>query len=133
MIPGKELDALIGAKIMKVNPRILAGATKDKGESWAVIQNPIDGPFFTDADVRDWIESVKGYELMHLHYYPKYSRDISAAWGIVDKLAEENIFIRLSNVSGRGKWRACVCGILTEFTETPAMAICLAALKTVAP
>lgn len=137
MKPGRSLDALVAEKVTGSKPRTISGATKDKGESWAVIQDAMNGPFYTDNDVRDWIESVQGYELMHIHYYPKYSTDIAAAWQVVEKLGSEKFMFDLKR-----RYSICGWGWDAEFADynwkeyeadgvTAPHAICLAALKAV--
>lgn len=68
---------------------------------------------------------------------PQYSVDIVAAWQVVERLAEENLFRSIDYLhtqhwrDGKGDWRCrVVCGVKIEFAvakEAPE-AICKAAL-----
>ena len=66
-----------------------------------------------------------------------YSTDISAAWLVVDKLTERNLFCSLDYLreqhwkEGKGDWRCrVVCGVKIEFVVAKDVpeAICKAAL-----
>ena len=110
MKPGRELDALVAEKVM--------------GYCFWVSD---DGIYKISVGVPGLDCAVQLFEESDL---PLFSTDIAAAFEVVEKLEEEGIFLRLSNVTGHGKWRCCIGhGYLTPFVETASMAICLAALK----
>lgn len=110
MKPGRELDALIAEKVMGLKPIII----------------PAMRSFPTTIEPGD-IFVMEDHELESDHY----STDIAAAWDVVDRLSSMGIYLRLSNVSGVGRWRCSTENRITEFVATPAHAICLAALKAV--
>lgn len=76
------------------------------------------------------IEDVDGVRYYEGFCDPKqYSKDIKLAWEVIEQLSKQGVYIRISNVTGRGKYRAATEGGITDFCETAPVAICLAALR----
>lgn len=85
--------------------------------------------------VRDeWLETRETAEAVTVYALNFYTRSIAAAWEVVEKLADKKYLfsIELSNYAV-GEWVASFSGhdSVTERAFTPALAICLAALKAV--
>jgi hypothetical protein len=112
---GRELDALVAEKVMGFDVR-------KHGNDWIYI-----------GEVRPGGTDPQGYPV------PNYSEDISAAWKVVEKLAQTR-HITVNSAVGLDASKAFVklwrCEIdLTkhssteEFSDSAPHAICLAALK----
>jgi len=135
MEAGRGLDKLVASNIM--------GATvRDSEAGWTSGDPPakigwIDylSEVYPDITERDGDKYPFGW----WRGLPAYSIDISAAWQVVEELAEQNLFCSLDYLreqhwrDGKGDWRCrVVCGVKIEFAvakEAPE-AICKAALLT---
>lgn len=64
---------------------------------------------------------------------PRYSTNISAAWGVVEKMRTEMFSFYLMDCAGQGSWEANfdtkADQIYCHMHESASLAICLAALK----
>lgn len=117
MNPGRELDALIAEKVMG----LLINGTAEHADGSVE-------PAFGNAN------GISGQA------YParNYSTDIAAAWQIAEKLKEKKLYLSLSitrfgsdqayEASVSNQIGARICG---EYGDTPAIAICRAALKAI--
>jgi hypothetical protein len=121
-----QLDALVGEYVTGDAPEV---AWQDsyglfrftsRPEAEEAISNSYYRLFRPDLD---WdIATVEEVRL-----YPNYSGDLMAAWEIVERLGSET---RQTEIRRQGDfWRAAFSGA-EAFASTPAMAICLAALRT---
>jgi len=120
-----QLDALVGEHVTGDSPEVawqdcyglFRFASRDEAEE--AIHNSYYRLFRPDLD---W-DSATVQEIRH---YPPYSTDLMAAWEIVERLGAET---GQTEIRRQGDfWRAAFSG--TEaFAGTPAMAICLAALR----
>jgi hypothetical protein len=120
-----QLDALVGEYVTGDPPEI---AWQDsygffqfdtRAEAEEAISNSYHRLFRPDLDWdAAWVEEVRRY--------PRYSSDLTAAWEVVECLSANG---RKTEICRHGDfWRAGFAG--TEaFGATPAMAICLAALR----
>jgi hypothetical protein len=120
-----QLDALVGEHVTGDAPEVawqdsyglFRFATRSEAEE--AISNSYYHMFRPDLD---W-ESATVEEVRH---YPTYSSDLMAAWDIVERLGAESGQMEIRRQGDF--WRAAFSG--TEaFAGTPAMAICLAALR----
>lgn len=144
MKAGPELDALVAEKVMGIKPKKILIATNDGGKSAAAIEDPINGPFYTQSDIWNWVQETPGYKLGEWLQYPPYSTSIEAAWEVVERLKAHEYYVGfwLSDRYGdhtcpdddSGPWYAAFCigfGVESASGETVAHAIALAALKAV--
>jgi hypothetical protein len=121
-----QLDALVGEHVTNDDPEVawqdsyglFRFTSRDEAEE--AITNSYYRLFRPDLD---WDTAT----VEEIRLYPNYSGDLMAAWGIVERLGAES---RQAEIRRQGDlWRAAFSG--TEaFASTPAMAICLAALRT---
>jgi hypothetical protein len=106
---GRELDALVAEKVM--------GWTY-LGERWSD----------TNHSGYQWRDSTGTR-----HETPPFSTDIAAAWEALERMAsvlEDVAKIEVSRLSN-GQYACVVGAICCEFADTPALAICRAALAAV--
>lgn len=101
MKPGRELDALVAEKVMSIPVKQLLAEPGWEG-----------------------LDTL--YSKVRI---PQYSTSIADAWKVVEKLSVMGIYLRVSNVTGVGRWRCATENQITDFCETAPHAICLAALK----
>lgn len=137
--PGRELDALIAEKVMGYTKKLVPAyslpnidipeARFPRQDSWLYI-NAGGYPDYFEGHVNDMFSDASRGIRQTLTSVPPYSTDISAAWEVVEKLSEQGIFLRLSSISGAGKWRCYMLG-MTPYVDTAPHAICLAALRAV--
>ena len=121
-----QLDALVGESVTRDEPEVawqdsyglFRFTSRDEAEE--AITNSYYRLFRPDLD---WDSAT----VEEVRLYPAYSSDLMAAWAIVERLGDES---RQAEIRRQGDfWRAAFSG--TEaFASTPAMAICLAALRT---
>lgn len=119
MKPGRELDALVAEKVMGLK------RSYRKGETIAL-----------SAGTTTWIEGDLAVEITG---YPRYSTDISAAWGVVEAKDARLLLFQMSRVKEHPIWKAefVVTNLFrsddrfTAEASTAPHAICLAALKAV--
>ena len=120
-----QLDALVGEHVTGDPPNV---AWQDsyglyqftsREEAIEAISNAYYRLFRPDLD---WDSAT----VQEIRLYPAYSNDLMAAWEVVDSLCAEG---RQPEIRRQGDfWRAAFSG--TEaFAPTPALAICLAALR----
>ncbi len=120
-----QLDALVGEHVTGNAPEV---AWQDsyglfhftsRSEAEEAISNSYYRLFRPDLD---WDAAT----VEEIRRFPPYSTDLTAAWEVVERLGAES---RLTEIRRQGdSWRAAFSG--TEaFAGTPAMAICLAALR----
>ena len=125
MKAGRELDALVAEKVMGLKKSIRLHSTTDMIDAY------INNPYFTDVVRKEDLHHV---EPLH------YSTSIAAAWEVVEKLSERrdphdeqwavHISKRKSNLFYSQFCKGCVCHTAEAEADTPSLAICLAALKT---
>lgn len=129
MKPGLELDRMIAEKVMGwKNVKVVTASGTGLGQLQG--EMPKDG-------------------IYHTRKVPEFSRDIAAAWEVVEKIKdirvkdgkEESWMFSVTFEQDTKKWLAgyqyVYCDHSTNWingaiAETPALAICLAALKAVA-
>lgn len=111
---GRELDALIGRELFGTNYEFV----------------------YDDYMIPDPDDPI-AYDVC-----PHYSTDIAAAWQVIEKLftliQNQDIHIEHLAVEGEGYWGVSTCYELGEWkdwvrAETAPLAICIAALKAIAP
>ena len=120
-----QLDALVGERVAGDTPEV---AWQDsygmfrfstRGEAEEAIQNSYYRLFWPDLD---WDSAT----VQEVRQYPPYTTDLGAAWTIVERLGEQG---GRTEIRRQGdSWRAAFAGA-EAFAATPAMAICLAALR----
>jgi len=89
MEPGRELDALVAEKVM--------------GWAWGDMDSGLEG-LLPPQDFRVYglTPLLIFDDLGHLHGMPNYSTDISAAWGVVEKM--NSPYIIASTEDGDQNW-----------------------------
>jgi hypothetical protein len=120
-----QLDALVGEHVTGDEPEV---AWQDsyglfrftsRNEAEEAIANSYYRLFRPDLD---WDTAT----VEEVRLFPPYSSDLMVAWGVVEQLGAES---RLTEIRRQGdSWRAAFAGS-EAFATTPAMAICLAALR----
>jgi len=120
-----QLDALVGEHVTGDEPEVawqdsyglFRFTSRDEAEE--AISNSYYRLFRPDLD---WDTAT----VEEVRLFPQYSSDLMAAWEVVERLGSES---RQTEIRRQGDfWRAAFSG--TEaFAATPAMAICLAALR----
>ena len=117
---GPDLNALVAETVMGWTPITHYG---ERGTGfWSTTGSESDGPWIADEQI------------------PAYSTDISAAWEIVERLRLAGCTVRLCGEPAadlRWNWRCTVTGMAKGYesgiwsgsADTPALAICLAALR----
>ena len=120
-----QLDALVGEYVTGDPPEVawqdshglFRFTSRDEAEE--AIHNSYYRLFRPDLD---WDAAT----VEEIRIYPSYSSDLMAAWEVVELLSAES---RQTEIRRQGDfWRAAFSG--TEaFAATPALAICLAALR----
>jgi hypothetical protein len=120
-----QLDALVGEHVTGDAPEV---AWQDsyglfrftsRTEAEEAINNSYYRLFRPDLD---WDTAT----IEEIRLFPAYSSDLMAAWEVVERLGTES---RQTEIRRQGDfWRAAFCGA-EAFAATPAMAICLAALR----
>jgi hypothetical protein len=110
---GRELDALVAEKVMKLHLAEWA----DEGDWW-VTSDPHNPAGNYEDQATFWTQ------------LPCYSTDIGAAWGVVESPACEGGH-KFQLVQEHGVWTAVISGIAEADADTAPLAICLAALKAV--
>lgn len=121
-----QLDALVGECVTKDDPEVAWQDSyglfrfSSRPEAEEAISNSYYRLFRPDLD---WDSAT----VEEIRLYPTYSSDLMAAWEIVEQLGNES---RQTEIRRQGEfWRAAFSG-MEAFAATPAMAICLAALRT---
>ena len=120
-----QLDEMVGELVMGNCPEVAWQDSyglflfSSRLEAEEAINNNYYRLFRPDLD---W-ENATVQEVRH---FPLYSLDLGAAWSVVERLSAEN---KPAEIRRQGEiWRAAFSG--TEaFAHTPALAICLAALR----
>jgi hypothetical protein len=121
-----QLDALVGECVTGDPPQIVWQdsyglfhfATRDEAED--AIHNSYYRLFRPDLD---WDNAT----VEEVRRFPHYSSDLMSAWEVLERLAAES---RQTEIRRQGEsWRAAFSGA-EAFAPTPALAICLAALRT---
>jgi hypothetical protein len=120
-----QLDALVGEHVAGDEPEI---AWQDsyglfrftsRSEAEEAINNSYYRLFRPDLD---W----EAASVEEIRIYPPYSSDLMAAWTVVERLGSES---QQTEIRRQGDvWRAGFAGA-EAFAPTPALAICLAALR----
>ncbi len=120
-----QLDALVGEYVTEDPPEIawqdsygLFRFTSQE-EAEESIHNAYYRLFRPDLD---WDSAI----VEEVRIYPSYSSDLMAAWTIVERLGEES---RQAEIRRQGDLWRCAFSGTEAFAGTPAMAICLAALR----
>ncbi len=120
-----QLDALIGEHVTGDEPDVVwqdsyglfRFTSRDEAEE--AIQNAYYRLFRPDLD---WDSAT----IQEVRQFPAYSTDLAAAWGVVERLGAE---CPQTEIRRQGEsWRASFSGS-DAFAATPALAICLAALR----
>lgn len=109
MKAGRELDALVAKKVMGFCRYRLQQGSFDRDDLWGECENA-----------------------NHWFGLPCYSKDIAAAWQVVEKVLNNRLFdFDLSTSDGSESWRAFfrMHAPVVAFADTAPLAICLAALK----
>ena len=141
---GRELDALVAEKVMKLNCK--------KGISWKSDLSAFGGKGEIEFDSeftieREWVQEgdyVIVFDDGQLGIMPAYSTDIAAAWEVVEQLEtmRPDILTDIHRISHNGErsglqWAAHMRVIggegkyIYELAETVPIAICRAALLAV--
>lgn len=127
MTAGRELDALVHAKVMGHPEQCWhPNAEKVDPKHTTLIRCPDCGETFGDSTY-----------VLALSTLPRYSTDIAAAWSVVEKMRGEGVYIdvqprcdRWDTVAG---WQGPDDGDIWEqvslTADTAPLAICLAALR----
>jgi hypothetical protein len=120
-----QLDGLVGEHVIGDEPEV---AWQDsyglfrftsRLEAEEAISNSYYRLFRPDLD---WESAT----IEEIRLYPSYSSDLMAAWEVVERLGAES---RQTEIRRQGDlWRAAFAGS-EAFAATPALAICLAALR----
>jgi hypothetical protein len=136
----REIDALVAEKVMGwkwyrvVSTAVLCPpfrqAEWNRAGAWMYEPLPdgpgdlkrddIDGIFFYDS-------SKGGHTMAHIR---EYSTDISAAWAVVEQMRERGYILTLSG-HRKAPWRAQFADHGEACSDSPVMAICIAALKSI--
>ncbi len=151
MDAGRELDALV-AKLMDDEGEEYAFASNDGGQSGCAFTNRRDGPWYTVQSLEDWLAQKHGrnqmldYKIIRKVRYRRYSTDIAAAWTVVEKVGflwhgfkflvccYQEHDMRLVWEAGWYEWgNEGPEGRATAVADTPAIAICRAALAALTP
>jgi hypothetical protein len=120
-----QVDALVGEHVTGDPPEIawqdsyglFRFTSRDEAEE--AIHNSYYRLFRPDLD---WDSAT----VQEIRLYPTYSNDLMAAWEVVESLSAEG---RQPEIRRQGEfWRAAFSGS-EAFAATPALAICLAALR----
>jgi hypothetical protein len=120
-----QLDALVGEYVTRDAPEIawqdsyglFRFTSRDEAEE--AIANSYYRLFRPDLD---WDTAT----IEEIRRFPSYSSDLMAAWEVVERLGAES---RQTEIRRQGDfWRAAFSGA-EAFAPTPALAICLAALR----
>ena len=120
-----QLDALVGEHVTRDEPEVawqdsyglFRFTSRDEAEE--AISNSYYRLFRPELD---WDSAT----VEEIRLFPSYSSDLMAAWGVVERLGAES---RQTEIRRQGDfWRAAFSGA-EAFAGTPAMAICLAALR----
>lgn len=135
MEAGRELDALIAERVMGLTVvRLLEPVSIDRREA-------PDGLYAADADLATEIEQHLGAGGYGYAALPHYSTDIAAAWQVVEKMRADGWHYELTAhlteethcaEFGRGYFDSYESYWSDQHQEcgaTPALGICLAALK----
>ena len=120
-----QLDAMVGELVMEEEPEVAWQDSyglfcfSSRLEAEEAIHNSYYRLFRPDLD---WETAT----VEEVRCFPSYSSDLEAAWSVVERLSSES---RPAEIRRQGDfWRAAFSG--TEaFAHTPALAICLAALR----
>jgi len=120
-----QLDALVGEYVTRDAPEIAWQDSyglfrfNSRTEAEEALSNSYYRLFRPDLD---WEAAT----IEEVRRFPAYSSDLMAAWEVVERLSAES---RQTEIRRHGDvWRAALCGA-EAFASTPAMAICLAALR----
>ena len=141
MNAGRELDALVAEKVMGLKPGVDFGAWPE--HEWKRDEDGTVDVFGFDADTHNGPVCVRcGYGYCHhcqkepsapCEKRPRrYSTDIAAAWGVVERLAAlgNHVAVESWRDSSDARWQVVVYD-KHAYAPTAPLAICLAALKAV--
>lgn len=121
-----ELDSLVSEHLTGAEPQVhwedshgfFSFATREEGLE--AINDSYNQLFLPQVD---WTGTV----LNEVKQFPAYSRDIAAAWQVVEKLASQKHTLSLSRENGG--WFAAFDGSPRAFSRSAPVAICVAALR----
>jgi hypothetical protein len=136
---GQELDALVAERVTKVEPRRVAFATRDGGQSAAFWEDR-EG-FTTKRDVAEWAQK-HDHQVSEWLEYPRYSEDIAAAFQVVENLKADGWRFVLSSREAYTElwwcgferpahWESNQSQVGKATAETAPLSVCRAALKAV--
>lgn len=117
-----QLDALVAEHVTGDEPAVAWADSfglfrfHSRAEAEEAITNSYYRLFRPDLD---WEQAT----VCEVRTFPAYSTDLPAAWSIIERLGTRSEIRRQGNV-----WRAAFAGA-EAFADTPALAICLAALR----
>jgi hypothetical protein len=121
----RELDALVAERVMGLRVE-----TTQEECSWHTPGHRTDHDGVHWVDVQ-WVVAADAPEDAEPDdYLPAYSTDIADAWEVVDALG--GIFtLKRTGFGGVSEWYASIAGADMVWADTPALAICRAALAAV--
>jgi hypothetical protein len=122
----EQLDALVGRYVMEDRPAVYweHSYSRWRFDTLADALDALNDPFFASLVPEG---QRGGLSVAEVREYPTYTSDLSTAMRLVERLGAERKPLTLA--SSPQKWAACFGGDERVEAPSPAVAICVAALR----